>query len=125
MPRPHALVPQSYYYRNIGLEAFDLVLDLLGYLRLIRQIIAVKKFEGFLDRVFIGRNVLLDLFGLQAYEGGRVPLRRGREPLVSGIPELEVGLELLFYVAQLLVVLRGNDTASRWHRVALTPSTRS
>ena len=39
-----------------------------------------------------------------------MPLRRGREPLVSGVPELEVGLELLFYVCELLVVLRGNDT---------------
>ena len=27
--------------------------------------------------------------------------------MVSGVPELEVGLELLFYVGELLVVLRG------------------
>ena len=38
-----------------------------------------------------------------------MPLRRGREPLVRGVPELEVGLELLFYVCELLVVLRGNE----------------
>ena len=68
MARPHALVPQSYYYRNIGLKLFNLVLDLLGYLGLIRQVIAVKKFKGLLDRVFIGRNILLNLFGLQAYK---------------------------------------------------------
>ena len=42
-----------------------------------------------------------------------MPLTRGGQPLLARVPQLEVGLEPLFYVRELLVVLRGNDSLTR------------
>jgi hypothetical protein len=53
-----------------------------------------------------------------------MPLGRGGQPLLARVPELEIRFKFLFYVAQLLVVLRGNDAVTRGRIDGVTVASR-